>query len=141
MKLGTDAQRELFFLFLRFGVVGTTGFLVDTAVVYAIKGLAGLYVAGLVSYFVAASWTWACNRFWTFAGRGDGPMWRQWLHFLFVNMSGLVLNRGAYFLLIALSATCRDHPVLAVAAGAVAGMFVNFAATSRLVFRARPIPP
>ncbi len=131
----TPERRALAASFLRFGTVGATGFVVDTAVVYGVRGLVGLYAAGLVSYFVAATWTWGLNRVWTFAGRGSGPMWRQWLRFLFVNLSGLVLNRGAYFTLITFSPVCRDHPVLAVAAGAVAGMFANFFAVTRLVFR------
>lgn len=131
----TAKRRSSIAQFLRFGTVGATGFVVDTAVVYALKGLLGLYAAGLASYFVAATWTWALNRWWTFAGQGSGPMWRQWLHFLLVNMSGLVLNRGAYFMLITFSATCRDYPVIAVAAGAVAGLFANFYAVTRLVFR------
>ena len=32
---------------------------------------------------------------------------------------------------------CRAAPVLAVAAGSLAGMFANFATASRVVFRAR----
>ena len=134
-RLGTPAQRELVGSFLRFGVVGASGVVVDTAVVYATKGSLGLNGAGIPAYLVAATWTWAFNRWWTFAGRGSGPMWRQWLRFLAANMTGFVLNRGAYFLLIAFSATCRDYPVIAVGVGAIAGMFANFVASRRLVFR------
>jgi putative flippase GtrA len=133
--IGTPAQRALVASFLRFGVVGASGFLVDTAVVYATKGALGLNGAGIPAYIAAATWTWAFNRWWTFRGQGSGPMWRQWLRFLGANMMGFVLNRGAYFLLIAFSQTCRDYPVIAVGAGAVAGMFANFVASRRLVFR------
>ena len=131
------AHRALFLSFLRFGTVGTTGFLVDTAVVYGLRGTFGLYGAGAASYLVAASWTWWLNRIWTFRGRGDGTLRRQWATYMLANLSGLVLNRGAYILLVATSATVREHPVIAVAAGAVAGMFANFAAAHRLVFRGR----
>ena len=131
----TPARSKLLTDFLRFGLVGTSGFLVDTAVVYTVRGLVGLYAAGLLSYVVAASWTWYFNRMWTFAGVGDGPAWRQWLRFMAVNLSGFVLNRGAYMLLITFSATCRDYPVLAVACGSVLGLFANFAMSRRLVFR------
>lgn len=132
----TDAARAaLIAQFLRFGVVGVLGFGIDTATVYALRGRLGLYGAGMVAYFVAASVNWALNRAWTFRGRGKGPAHRQWALFLATNTGGLILNRGTYAALIATSNLCVQYPVLAVAAGAVAGMFVNFAASRQLVFR------
>ncbi len=121
--------------FLRFGAVGGMGFFVDTTVVYATKGLVGLYWAGALAYPVAATFTWAVNRFWTFRGASTGSARAQWARFLAVNLVGFVLNRGAYFTLIATSDLCVAHPVIAVAAGAVAGMFTNFALSRRLVFK------
>jgi putative flippase GtrA len=124
--------------FLRFGVVGTIGFVVDTAVLYA--GLAlglGLYGGRVVSYLVAATTTWALNRLWTFRGRGDGPAHQQWALFLVVNLAGFAMNYGTYAALIAFVPMVAAHPVLGVAAGAIAGMFGNFVLSRRLVFRAR----
>ena len=121
--------------FLRFGTVGTAGFVVDTATVYATRGALGLYGAGAVAYLIAATITWLFNRIWTFRGRGGGPAHRQWLVFLAANLLGFTLNRGTYFLLVTVSARCAEQPVLAVAAGAVAGMFVNFHLSRSVVFR------
>jgi len=121
--------------FLRFGVVGTIGFVVDTAVLYA--GLAlglGLYGGRAVSYLVAATTTWALNRLWTFRGRGDGPVHQQWALFLLVNLVGFAMNYGTYAALIAFVPLVAAHPVLGVAAGAVAGMFGNFVLSRQLVF-------
>ena len=89
--------------FLRFGVVGGMGFFVDTAVVYATKDQVGLYWAGALAYPVAATFTWAVNRFWTFRGASTGSARAQWARFLAVNLIGFVLNRGAYFTLISIS--------------------------------------
>jgi len=121
--------------FLRFGAVGAAGFVVDTATVYATKAELGLYGAGLLAFFVAASANWAMNRAWTFRGLGSGPLHRQWAKFLAVNAIGFVFNRGCYALLVTFSPLCAENPVLAVAAGAVAGLFSNFALSRRLVFR------
>ena len=121
--------------FLRFATVGASGFLVDTAVVYGLKDRLGLYGAGAVSDVVAATWVWWCNRVWTYAGRSSGSLVRQWWRFMVVNLSGLVLNRGTYAILVATSAEVRAYPVIAVAAGAVAGMFANFFLSRRLVYR------
>jgi putative flippase GtrA len=125
--------------FLRFGVVGTLGFLVDTAALYAALGLGlGLYSGRAVSYVVAASTTWALNRAWTFRGRGDGrPAWRQWALFLAVNLVGFACNYGTYAALVAGVPLVAETPVIGVAAGAVAGLAGNFLLSRRYVFAAR----
>ena len=128
-------DRALILQFLRFGTVGGMGFFVDTAVVYATRGQVGVYWAGVIAYPVAATFTWAVNRYWTFRGQGDGPAHHQWARFLATNLLGFVLNRGAYFALVASSAFVAANPVIAVAAGAAAGMFVNFHLARRVVFK------
>jgi len=125
--------------FLRFGVVGVIGFMIDTATVYTLRAAVGLYAAGIAGYLTAASGTWFLNRLWTFRDSADTrPAYRQWLLFLLANSVGFLLNRGTYIALIATTPLCNDYPVLAIAAGSIAGMFVNFA-LSRRVFRAAAI--
>ncbi len=129
------AKLPLLAQFLRFGTVGVAGFVVDTATVYATRGALGLYGAGAIAYLTAATATWLFNRIWTFRGRGSGPVHRQWLAFLAANLLGFTLNRGTYAVLVTFSVTCADEPVYAVAAGAIAGMFVNFHLSRSVVFR------
>lgn len=121
---------------VQFGCVGLAGFAVDTAVVYGTRGFAGLYVAGLLSYVAAVTCTWWLNRIWTFRGIGNvGAIHLQWLRFVLANIPGFCLNRGAYFLLVALVPVCADQPVIATFAGAVAGMGANFLLSRAVVFR------
>lgn len=134
-------MRRIGLEFLKFGVVGTVGFVFDTTTVYALRGSLGIYAAGMLAYFVAATVTWALNRVWTFRGRGGGPMHREWATFLLANLTGFVLNRGTFVALVAFVPLCAAQPVLAVAAGAVAGMFLNFGLSRNLVFRSRPHSP
>lgn len=134
----TLERRLLLHEFRRFGTVGFIGFMVDAAVVYGLRESLGLYGAGLAAYFAAATTTWAFNRAWTFAGRGSGSAFRQWLLFLSANMIGAVLNRGTFFLLVWLVPLCAAHPVLAIVAGVAAGLFSNFSMARRVVFRAQP---
>ena len=122
--------------FMQFGVVGGIGFVADTAVVYALRAPAGLYVAGTAAYGVAVTVTWWVNRIWTFRGISNiGPMRRQWAYYAIANLPGLLLNLGTYFALVAGSPFCAAYPVIAVAAGAGAGMFANFTLSRALVFR------
>ena len=55
--------------------------------------------------------------------------------FMLANLGGFVLNRGTYALLVTFVAEAANQPVIAVAAGAIAGLLVNFTLSRRLVFR------
>ncbi len=122
--------------FLRFGVVGTIGFLVDSGVLYGAIALgAGLYLGRAISYLAAATATWALNRAWTFRGRGTGPVHRQWALFVAVNLLGFALNYGTYAAMVATLPVVAANPILGVAAGSIAGMFTNFVLSRRLVFK------
>src|SRR5208282_2330536 len=131
----TPARIATLVQFTKFGVVGVIGFLIDTAVVYGLRASLGLYGAGAVSYVVAATGNWMLNRVWTFRGRGSGKMHHQWALFLVTNLLGFTLNRGTYALLVTFVAQCAAQPVYATAAGAVAGMFLNFRMSRSVVFR------
>lgn len=131
----TEERLRLLVQFAQFGTVGLAGLVVDTATVYGLRGWLGLYGAGLAAYGTAATATWLLNRIWTFRGMGSGPLHREWARFLMANMAGFVLNRGTYAILVTVWPLAARQPVLATAAGAVAGMFVNFSLSRRLVFR------
>jgi len=121
--------------FVKFGFVGLTGLVIDTVTVYALRGSCGLYGAGLIAYVVAASINWLLNRVWTFRGQGSGPAHRQWGRFMLTNLAGFALNRGTYALMVTFVAAAARQPVIATSAGAVAGMFVNFHLSRKVVFR------
>ncbi len=132
----TPERVRLLAQFIVFGVVGVVGFVVDTAVVYATRDWAGLYIAGTLAYAVAVTTTWWLNRVWTFRGLGrTGPVARQWATFVLASLPGLCLNLGTYFVLVTVVPLCIVHPVIAIAAGAVAGMFANFTLSRTMVFR------
>jgi putative flippase GtrA len=130
----------VFVQFLRFGLVGLSGFVVDTATVYALRGATGLYIAGIVAYVLAASSNWALNRRWTFAGSVPAPAMRQWLKYMFANSVGFVVNRGLYAFCIWQLPIAAKQPVIALAAGTAAGMIINFLLSLK-VFTLPPAPP
>ncbi len=133
-RLG-PARTETALQFGRFGVVGTVGFLVDTAVLYGALALGlGLYSGRALSYVAAATTTWALNRLWTFRGRGEGPALRQWALFLAVNLIGFASNYGTYAVLVAAVPQVAENPILGVAAGSLAGMAGIFLLSLRYVF-------
>lgn len=125
--------------FLRFGVVGAIGFLVDLGSVETLRPEIGLFGATVAAYFIAATGNWCLNRFWTFrlSAAENQHMILQWLRFLLANSFGFMLNRGAVFLLYATVPFTQLHPAVALAVGAICGMMANFNLSRRLVFRAR----
>jgi putative flippase GtrA len=131
----TESRVETAIQFSTFGIVGMIGFVFDTATVYGLRGPLGLYGAGIVAYLVAATVTWGLNRLWTFSASARTPLLRQWLAFLSANFLGFLLNRGTYAVLVTVSALCARQPVIAIAAGVLAGMVTNFRLSRSLVFR------
>ena len=123
--------------FLRFGVVGATGVVVDSAVLLLALRLGfGPYGGRVLSYLVAATTNWALNRAWTFREGGAAMGRAQQLgRFLLVNLVGFVANYGTYALLLNTVPSVREQPVIGVAAGALVGMAGNFALSRRYVFR------
>ncbi len=123
--------------FLRFGVVGVAGLLVDLAVLFLLAPLLGWYAARVLSFLAAATATWGLNRRFTFADAHAAPLTsigQEYLRYLGSMLGGAVLNYGAYLLVLhwisgSLGAT------LGVMAGSCAGLFSNFFAARHLVFR------
>lgn len=127
--------------FLSFGIVGTVGFLVDVGVLTLLLATSGLgfYWGRLLSFLAAATVTWALNRRFTFSGAAKSGAVGQWARFVLVNSGGGLVNYATYAALIAASAFIREWPVLAVAAGSIAGLLINFTLSKWLVFKNRKL--
>lgn len=121
--------------FIRFGVVGTGGFVWDTCTVYAVHTIANLYIAGTCGFFVSGTLNWAFNRFWTFREVKHAAAHVQWAKFLLTNVLGFIFNRGTFFLLVGFSPLVVAHPVIGIAAGCIVGLGFNYTLSKRLVFR------
>lgn len=123
--------------FLRFGLVGVAGYVVDATVLTALVELLTLdpYSARVASFICAATTTWWLNRHFTFAKHPEQKAGRQWLGFLIVSTGGAVINYGAYVVALHLWSLAYAYPAIGAAVGAIAGMLFNFPASKLLVFR------
>ena len=128
--------------FIRFGLVGIAGFLVDVGVLYLVLALfdAGPYFSRVLSYLVAASSTWYLNRRLTFADRRSDVIGPEWLKFVLLNGFGGGLNYLTYAACLHYVGTSGLAPALGVALGSLAGLCLNFILSRQLVFR-RPRSP
>jgi putative flippase GtrA len=127
--------------FLRFAVIGTVAFVIDTIVLYVMLWIGvGHYRGRVVSYLVALTFTWYGNRRITFAttrAHGAQAIAAEWVRYLMANLTGGLVNYAMYAWLVSAFPLVSANPVLGVAAGSIAGLSVNFTLSKLLVFRGK----
>ncbi|MBK8809010.1 MAG: GtrA family protein [Bacteroidales bacterium] len=84
---------EFILKFLKFGVVGGIGFVIDFSLTYLFKEKLKVhkYIANGVGFFVAATCNYVLNRIWTFHSN-DPEVALQFVIFLVVSIIGFGIN-------------------------------------------------
>jgi putative flippase GtrA len=126
--------------FLRFGVVGVTGFVVDTSVLYLVtQALLHLdpFTGQAIAFAAAVMVTWLLNRSWTFRAAAPRGTFRQAAVYIGVQCVGLLATFSVYSLVIILFGVPKPWLIVPLAMGAVAGLCVNFLGSKHLAFRIR----
>jgi putative flippase GtrA len=124
--------------FLRFGLVGGAGFVVNEIALAGALRLGHLdkYTGWLAAFLVAVTFTWWGNRTLTFRSHATRTgLLREWATFVIANSLGACANFAVYFALVALAAAPLNNPLIAIAAGTLVGMVFNYMASLRFVFR------
>ena len=136
-KLAAEATAMIVRQALRFAAVGVLGFIVDAGVLTLALRLLGLnlYVGRALSFLVAMTFTWALNRAVTFRSARSASRWSEWGRFGAANSVGGLTNLGVYSVLVATSAVVHRYPILAVGAGSLSGLALNFYLSRTFVFR------
>ncbi len=130
--------------FIRFGIVGAGGYVVDASVLFLMLHGFGRdpYSGRLISYLAAATFTWAGNRYLTFADQRAHEIRgivREWATFLAANAIGGLVNLGLYATLVRYAPPPANNPFVAQFFGVLAGLVFNFTLSKRLVFRQPPV--
>ena len=91
--------KPLILKFLKFGVVGASGMVVDFAVLILMRDVVELpdLWANTVSFTTAATTNYILNRIWTFRSQ-DKQVGVEYLKFLGVSIIGLGINNGVLYL-------------------------------------------
>ena len=135
----SGAARGELGLFLKFGLVGGGGFLVDALVLQA--GLAmGLEPAAAraVSVIVAMHATFAANDALVFRAHRARPLPARWAGYLLANSLGAACNYLVFMVLTGSGAPLLSQPLAALAAGSVVGWGVNYSGSRLLAYKRRP---
>ncbi len=79
--------------FLKFGVVGAMGLVIDFGLTYLCKEIFRFnkYVANAIGFFVSGANNFLLNRSWTF-GNTDPHIWEQYAKFVSFALIGLLIN-------------------------------------------------
>ncbi len=142
--LGDAARLLLRHAFIRFGMVGAAGYVVDAAMLALATGQLGMdpYRSRALSIAVAMTATWLGNRYFTFAARrargSVAAVAEEALKFAGSNLVGAAMNYGVYAALVAWAAAPWNNLFVAQVIGVLAGMVFNFSLSKTLVFRNKP---
>jgi putative flippase GtrA len=123
--------------FLRFGLVGTAGFLVHASVLHVMVDFVGLnvYLGWLCGFAVAVTTTLSLNRAFTFRRPSHHGPWRQAVIYLMVQGAGAATNFGAYAATLALVPLLRQALIVPLAVGSIAGLSLTFLGAKHIAFR------
>jgi putative flippase GtrA len=91
---------ELFYKFLKFGLVGMSGMAVDFGITFLFKEKFNFnkYVSNTCGFFAAASSNFILNRLWTFQS-SDPEVAFQYVKFLSLSTVGVLLSNAIIYLL------------------------------------------
>ena len=121
---------------VRFGIVGSLGFVIDASILAAlVHGLAwSPLVARVVSIAVAVLCTWRLHRHWTFSSGTQRPPFAQSMMYAGFQALTVCINYFVFSVLVLEGGIWRAYPVLAVAAGAIAGMGLSYLLSRHITF-------
>ncbi|MBP5541603.1 MAG: GtrA family protein [Bacteroidales bacterium] len=114
--------KDLFWKFVKFGVVGASGMVVHFAVLYLMREVVGLndFVANTIGFIAAATSNYILNRIWTFRSK-EKQVGVEYVKFILVSLVGLGVNNGSLWLMRHLlpewAADWRFYLLWAVAVG------------------------
>ncbi|MCU0521830.1 MAG: GtrA family protein [Anaerolineae bacterium] len=82
--------------FLKFGVVGTIGAVVDFGILYVLHAVLHwpLALSNTISFTCAVISNFTWNRFWTYPDSRSKPISAQLVQFFVVNIAGWAINTG-----------------------------------------------
>lgn len=120
--------------FLRFLIVGTTGFVVDVGVLWLCLSFTplGPLAARTIAIAAALTTTWLLNRTFTF-GASKHTLMAEGFRYGFIGVVTSLINYGVYALLLIGAPLLSPYAALVFAS--IASMLFSFFGYSRYVFR------
>lgn len=122
---------------VRFAMVGTFAYVVDTASLYLLAELMPLVPARLIAFVIAVTTTFFLNMWLTFEGLIDHSLLRSYVKYVSANSVGGVINLIVSTLLLLQKLPIVSLPLVAVAFGSLSGLIANYTLSKRFIFLTR----
>lgn len=118
--------------FIRFLGVGTLGLLTDASMLMLLHPHIGLIPAKIVSYLIAYTVTWICNRNFTF--HSQNRLMKEWVKYTIIYSATGALHVLLFAMLVYQFSFLHQHVMLAllITAGVIA--VINFGISKYFVF-------
>jgi putative flippase GtrA len=125
------------FRFMRFGLVGALGFVVDAGVMQLLVTFAGAGAieARAVSIPTAVLATWALNRSFTFGKAADRAALPSLARYVAVSAAGATVNFIVYSALVLASSTLAARPMIPLAIASIVALVFNYLGSKHFAFR------
>ena len=122
--------------FARFVLVGAAGFVVDAGLSNLLVFAAHLspLLSRIPAFCAATLVTYAAHRLFTFRDRRIGVL-MGWLKYVASTSLGAVANYGVFTIMVAYVVHGPWAVLLAIAAGSIVGLGLNYVCSVKLVFR------
>ena len=126
-------MKSIFWKFIKFGLVGFSGVLIDFGITYLAKEKLRFskYLANSLGFAFAVTSNFLLNRIWTFESR-DSFVWVQYSKFILVALIGLALSNAMIYVLTERK-KLNFYLAKVIAIGVV--MIWNFVANYQFTFR------
>jgi putative flippase GtrA len=98
--LAVEFDKSFFFKFLKFGLVGFSGLIIDFGITYFFKEKLKIskYLSNSLGFLVATGSNYCLNRYWTFHNQ-DPRYVLQFGKFFMISLVGLALSNSIIYLL------------------------------------------
>lgn len=119
---------ELIRKFIKFGVVGFSGVIVDFGITYIFKEWFKIhkYIANACGFLIAATTNYFLNRIWTFYSVNPNIL-REYSEFFVVSIIGLLINTGVlYFCVKRLKLNFYVAKLVAIGITTIWNFFANY---------------
>jgi putative flippase GtrA len=124
---------------ISFAGVGTLGFVLDAAIVWALINYATVspIPAKLMAFPCAVTFTWLLNRNSTFKANRQTNYLKEWLLYIQINSIGALANNLSFMMLVSINPFFYANPIVTVAIGSIFGMLFNYFGSKVWVFKGK----
>jgi putative flippase GtrA len=134
-----NKKTRLIYEFLKFGVTGGLGTIINLLIFFLLVDLAGLpeIPVSIGCFIIAGTQNYFLNHLWSFREytKNTRLSVKRWAMFLLGSLAGLGIN--ILVMKLVLAAFVLPWKFIAQACGIIAGMFINFIISKFFIFRRR----